>query len=287
MACLIVASLATAERFIVFGDWGGQSDPPYTTPAQLAVSAAMAQTSAAVSRVFALGDNFYNEGVDAADARLRFNATFEEVYSDAALDVPWHVIAGNHDHKRDVRQQIAYSNISRRWDFPSLYYSRRLDAGRNRSVEVFLLDTVVWAGDWDLERGHEQPIGAPDASMARAQLEWLEQGLASSTADWVVVMGHYPVYSIAEHGPTALLVLQLQPLLAKYGVAAYFCGHEHNLQHLAHDVPHAARRDSGRQVEDQAGQPSMEHPRKGQERAGRQELGTPHAHWSGAGPLAN
>ena len=43
------------------------------------------------------------------------------------------------------------------------------------------------------------------------------------------------MYSVAEHGPTLALVTQLQPMLKQYGVAAFFCGHEHNLQHLSHD----------------------------------------------------
>ncbi len=41
-----------------------------------------------------------------------------------------------------------------------------------------------------------------------------------------------PVWSIAEHGPTAFLVANLKPLLEQYGAAFYINGHDHNLQHL-------------------------------------------------------
>ena len=40
------------------------------------------------------------------------------------------------------------------------------------------------------------------------------------------------VWSVAEHGPTKILVDRLKPLLELYGVTAYICGHDHNMQHL-------------------------------------------------------
>ena len=42
----------------------------------------------------------------------------------------------------------------------------------------------------------------------------------------------FVVWSVAEHGPTEILVQRLRPLLMKYNVTAYFCGHDHNAQHI-------------------------------------------------------
>lgn len=47
--------------------------------------------------------------------------------------------------------------------------------------------------------------------------------------------GHYPVYSAGPNGDISELQSYLQPLIQKYGVAAYFSGHDHISQHLQHN----------------------------------------------------
>lgn len=81
-----------------------------------------------------------------------------------------------------------------------------------------------------IELCYKQISGPESIEDAEAQWDWLEATLRSSTAHYLVVGGHYPVWSIAEHGPTKCLVERLRPLLQKYNVTAYINGHDHNLQ---------------------------------------------------------
>lgn len=92
-----------------------------------------------------------------------------------------------------------------------------------------MLDTVMLCGKCDDFLG-EAPGGPPSQVEFKRQLLWLKQRLANSTADYLLVAGHYPVWSVSEHGPTRCLLDNLLPLLNKYRATAYFCGHDHNLQ---------------------------------------------------------
>jgi Calcineurin-like phosphoesterase len=73
------------------------------------------------------------------------------------------------------------------------------------------------------------------------QLSHLESMLAqarSASPNWLFVTGHYPVFSVGEHGDTSELSTNLLPLLRKYEVDAYFCGHDHISEHLVKDGIH-------------------------------------------------
>jgi hypothetical protein len=78
------------------------------------------------------------------------------------------------------------------------------------------------------------PITHPhtDKVLALDQWTWIEQTLGNSTADYLWVTGHYPVWSVCSHGPTYELVVLLKPLLEKYGVTGYASGHDHCLEYL-------------------------------------------------------
>ncbi|KAF4740338.1 chitinase [Perkinsus olseni] len=192
------------------------------------------------------GDNFYEEGIPTDEFDPRFHDTFENVFSAPSLrQVPWYVIAGNHDHIGNVTAQIAYSKMSSRWVFPALFHHKLFRMGGS-SVLVVMIDTIVLDGVAkenpsfncrDQEGICMSEYDEDDGELSDTQqsaLQWIDSALSqhNTTADFILVVGHYPIWSLAEHGPTYRLSRLLMPLLTKYRVTAYLSGHDHVHQHL-------------------------------------------------------
>lgn len=69
--------------------------------------------------------------------------------------------------------------------------------------------------------------------IARTQLEWLDDTLASSQSQWKIVALHHPVYSSGRHGPTPRLDELLEPLLVRHHVDLVLTGHDHHYERTA------------------------------------------------------
>lgn len=188
------------------------------------------------------------------------------MYTAPSLQLPWYVVLGNHDHYGNATAQVAYAAEGRgsgRWKLPALssptadraYYDFTRTLGGVK-VHVVVLDTVVLAGDCFPGPGGEacappKLADTPEARLAAdAQLQWAEGVMRASTADWLLVAGHYPVWSVGEHGPTQVLIDGLKPLLEEYGVPLYLNGHDHNLQHLTDGGVHYFDCGAGQYEED-------------------------------------
>ena len=57
--------------------------------------------------------------------------------------------------------------------------------------------------------------------------------LNASTADWIVVVGNDPIWSVGANGPAPGLAARLLPLLNAAGVALYIGGRDPLAQHFA------------------------------------------------------
>ena len=76
----------------------------------------------------------------------------------------------------------------------------------------------------------------PDAANqdAEAQLQWLEKTLGEASEDWIVVVGHHPIYAYTDKSESERADMQkkVDTILRKHNVDMYICGHIHNYQHI-------------------------------------------------------
>ncbi|HEY1717349.1 MAG TPA: tartrate-resistant acid phosphatase type 5 family protein [Verrucomicrobiae bacterium] len=215
-------------RFLVFGDWGRNGEQDQT---EVATQMARASKDISARFVISVGDNFYNEGVTSS-TDPQWQTSFENVYHDPALQIPWQVILGNHDYYGNCDAQIEYSKTHPRWNMPARYFVQTHRIDDSATADFFYLDTTPMIKSYV----HQAKIGPNIATQDTAkQLAWFENALASSKARWKIVFGHHPIYSGGKHSDTADLIEQVLPLLHKYNVQAWFNGHDHDLQHLADD----------------------------------------------------
>jgi tartrate-resistant acid phosphatase type 5 len=212
-------------NFIVFGDWGrnGETD-------QVEVAAQMAKAAQGIGAKFiiSVGDNFYENGVT-SEKDPQWQSSFENVYGDAALQVPWYSILGNHDYHGNCDAQIAYGQSHPRWVMPARYFLRSEKIDAETTADFFYLDTTPMVSIYYAQDQTHEHVRTQDVPK---QLAWFKDALASSKAQWKIVIAHHPIYSGGEHGDTPELIDHILPLLHEYKVQAYFNGHDHDLQHL-------------------------------------------------------
>ena len=57
----------------------------------------------------------------------------------------------------------------------------------------------------------------------------------AADAPYLIVMAHHPIYSNGVHGDTIALIEEWSPLLEEDNAHFYFCGHDHDMQHMEFD----------------------------------------------------
>ncbi len=217
--------------FLVVGDWGRRG-----TDHQRDVADAMERAAADLGSrcVLSVGDNFYPDGV-ANVSDPNWKLSYEDVYTGAHLQTPWYVALGNHDYHGEPQAQLDYAKTSPRWRMPSRYYKVSGAALGMPAVDLFCIDTTPML-DAFTERSVRHSGLPVDRQDTAEQLAWLDRSLAASEARWKLVFGHHTIRSGGgTHGDTPEIVARVLPILQRRGVAAYICGHDHDLQHIRRD----------------------------------------------------
>lgn len=180
--------------------------------------------------VVAAGDVHHFEGVASINDPL-WMTNYELIYSHPELMISWLPILGNHEYRGNTQAVLDYSNVSRRWEMKDRYYSKVYD-DNGVSIRLVLIDTTPL-----INRYHNNDTYRDvDAQDIETQLKWIDSTLKEAKEDWVIVVGHHPIYAQTKKSDTEQLDMQavLLPILQRYKnkVDMYVCGHIHNFQHI-------------------------------------------------------
>lgn len=179
--------------------------------------------------VLALGDTHHYEGVQSVTDPL-WMTNYELIYSHPELMVDWYAICGNHEYRGNTQAVIDYSDVSRRWEMPSRYYTRTF-ADDGTTLRVVFIDTPPL-----IDKYRNNSDTYPDAGKqdAQAQLAWLDKTLGDADEDWIVVVGHHPIFASTDKSESERTDMQkrVDTILRRHNVDMYICGHLHNYQHI-------------------------------------------------------
>ena len=180
--------------------------------------------------ILALGDVHHFNGVASVNDPL-WRTNYEDIYSHPELMIDWFPVLGNHEYRGNTQAVMDYSMVSRRWMSGERYYSRTF-VKKGVSVRVVFLDTTPLIGRYQKENDEYPDACQQDVD---GQLRWFEKTLTEATDDWVIVVGHHPIYAETSKNKEERDDMQarLLPILKSHkNVSLYVCGHIHNFQHI-------------------------------------------------------
>lgn len=179
--------------------------------------------------VVAPGDVHHFEGVRSVSDPL-WMTNFELIYSHPELMIDWFPTLGNHEYRGNTQAVLDYSHVSRRWTMPARYYTKSF-ADEGVTLRILWLDTAPL-----IDKYRNASTTYPDACRQdrNKQLAWADSVLNAATEDWVIVVGHHPIYAETpkDNSERTDLQTRLDPVLRKHKVDMYICGHIHNFQHI-------------------------------------------------------
>ncbi len=199
---------------------------------QRPIAAIMGEMAEAIGpeAIIAAGDVHHFNGVASVNDPL-WTTNFELIYSHPELMESWYPILGNHEYRGNTQAVLDYSRVSRRWVMPGRYYTR-VFSGDSCTVRVVFIDTAPL-----IDKYRNDSTEYPDACRQSRdeQLKWLDGVLRNAREDWVICIGHHPIYAQTPKADSERTDMQryLLPVLKRYrNVAFYGCGHIHNFQHI-------------------------------------------------------
>lgn len=214
-----------AFNFFIVSDWGWNG---FKHQQEVADEMGVLGEETNPKFIVSCGDNFQLQGVASAQDPL-WLVNYENIYRNLSLQVDWYPVLGNHDYKGSTQAEIDYSKISRRWRLEAHYYTFVKKINDSISARFIFLDTPPLVDEYYRGKGYPDVFTQDSAK----QMIWLKDVLADSKEQWKLIFGHHPIYSASKtHGNTAEMIRKVKPLMEKYNAQIYFCGHDHDFQHL-------------------------------------------------------
>jgi hypothetical protein len=174
--------------------------------------------------ILMLGDNAYNDGTDAQYQA----AMFENMYEDIIRQTVTWSCPGNHDiySASSTSQSGPYYDI---FTFPKAAEAGGLASG----TEAYY--------SFDYGQIHVISLDSDDSprNAGGAMLTWLENDLAATLKEWIVVIFHHPPYTKGSHdsddvgdsgGRMRDMRENVLPILEDYGVDVVLSGHSHSYE---------------------------------------------------------
>jgi hypothetical protein len=157
---------------------------------------------------------------------------------------------GNHDwhvSRAAAMAQVKFLEAHPKFHMDGFFYRVKPPAGAG-AVELFAIDTEMMLAGTTVYKaalakdGSEipssevetsDPWAAPRTAAEKRMVQWLDDGLRTSTAKWKIVMAHHPLWSSAggKYAQARALRALVLPSLCRYA-DAYVAGHEHTLEVL-------------------------------------------------------
>ena len=141
--------------------------------------------------IIATGDVHHFDGVASVNDPL-WMTNFELIYSHPELMISWLPVLGNHEYRGNTQAVLDYSKVSRRWQMEDRYYTKVFsDNDAGTTIRVVFIDTTPLIDSYRTDNRY------PDARKQSIdeQLEWLDATLKTAKEDWVIVVGHHPMYA--------------------------------------------------------------------------------------------
>lgn len=214
-------------NFYVINDSGRNG---YYKQKQIATTMGKISETIDIKFIIAAGDIHHFEGVRSISDPL-WITNYELIYGHPGLMIPWYPICGNHEYHGNTQAVLDYSLVSSRWSMPAKYYTFTASK-KDVTVRILMLDTTPL-----IDKYRKDSTDYPDVSNQNSteQLEWIYSVLTVAHEDWIIAVGHHPIYAdtIKNESERKDMQDRVNQIFLKHGnVDMYICGHIHNFQHI-------------------------------------------------------